>query len=67
MSNPRKPTPSYLFHKQTGRARAVWTDRHGTRHDKLLPGGHDSPESRTAFARLQLELEASPTTTTVTP
>jgi integrase len=30
------------------------------RHQKLLPGRYDSPESRTAFARLQLELEASP-------
>jgi integrase len=29
----------------------------------LLPGGYDSPESRTAFARLQLELEAGPVIT----
>jgi integrase len=56
----RKPTPSYLFHKQSGRARAVWTDTNGTRQQKLLPGAYDSAESRTAFARMQLELETSP-------
>ncbi|MBP3956851.1 site-specific integrase [Gemmata sp. G18] len=66
MSNPRKPTPSYLFHKQTGRARAVWTDQTGTRRDKLLPGAYDSAESRTAFAKLQLEYEAAPAMTSVT-
>ena len=63
MSSRRKPTLSYLVHQQSGRARAVWTDRLGTRHQKLLPGAFDSAESRTAFARLQLELETSPTTT----
>jgi hypothetical protein len=56
----RNPTPSYLLHKQSGRARAVWTDQTGIRQQKLLPGAYDSPESRTAFARLQLELEAAP-------
>ncbi|QJW95616.1 tyrosine-type recombinase/integrase [Frigoriglobus tundricola] len=56
MSNPRRVTPSYLIHKQSGRARAVWTDQTGTRHQQLLPGAFESPESRTAFARLQLEL-----------
>jgi integrase len=56
----RKPTPSYLLHKQSGRARAVWTDQNGTRQQKLLPGPFDSAESRTAFARLQLELETAP-------
>jgi integrase len=60
MSAPRKPTPSYLLHRQSGRARAVWTDQTGTRQQKLLPGPFDSPESRTAFARLQLELETAP-------
>lgn len=60
MSNRRKPTPSYLHHKQSGRARAVWTDQNGDRQQKLLPGPFDSAESRTAFARLQLELEAAP-------
>jgi integrase len=56
----RRPTPSYLPHNQSGRARAVWTDTNGIRHQKLLPGPFDSPESRTAFARLQLELESDP-------
>lgn len=67
MSARRKPTPSYLFHKQSGRARAVWTDLSGTRQQKLLPGEYDSPESRTAFARLQLEHEASPAAAVATP
>ena len=56
----RKSTPSYLPHKATGRARAVWTDDAGQRHDRLLPGTFDSPESRMAFAQLQLEVAASP-------
>jgi hypothetical protein len=56
----RRPTPSYLLHKQSGRARAVWTDQAGTRQQKLLSGEYDSPEFRTAFAGLQLELETSP-------
>jgi integrase len=60
MSARRNPTPSYLLHKQSGRARAVWTDATGIRQQKLLPGDHDSTESRTAFAKLQLELETSP-------
>jgi hypothetical protein len=59
VSNPRRATPSYLFHKQSGRARAVWTDRTGVRHQKLLPGGYESPESLTAFAKLQAEVAAS--------
>src|SRR5205814_1352581 len=56
----RKLTPSYLPHKQSGRGRAVWTDAAGVRHEQLLPGPFDSPEARTAFARLQLELETPP-------
>ncbi|MBP3957173.1 site-specific integrase [Gemmata sp. G18] len=60
MSARRKPTPSYLLHKQSERARAVWTDSTGTRQQKLLPGLFDSPESRSAFARLLLELEVAP-------
>ena len=65
MSAPRKPTTSYLLHRQSGRARAVWTDSAGTRQQKLLPGPFDSTESRTAFARLQLELETAPHLPTV--
>ena len=60
MPRPKKSIPSYLPHKQSGRARAVWTDQTGTRQQRLLPGAYDSPESRTAFARLQLELETAP-------
>jgi integrase len=56
----RKSTPSYLHHKQSGRGRAVWTDALGVRQQKLLPGEFDSPESRTAFAKLHLELVTSP-------
>ena len=42
----RKPTPSYLLHRQSGRERrAVWTDATGIRQQKLLPGPFDSPES----------------------
>ena len=58
----RKSTPSYLPHRQSGRARAVWTDATGVRHQKLLPGPFDSPASRTAFAKLQLELATTPLT-----
>src|SRR5437764_129649 len=54
----REPNPSYRPHNQSGRARAVWTDPTGGRHQKLLPGTYDSSESRTAFAQLQLELES---------
>lgn len=59
MSARREPTPSYLLHEQSGRGRAVWTDATGTRQQKLLPGNYDSQESRTAFARLQLEIALS--------
>src|SRR5438874_2928603 len=60
MPRPRKSIPSYLPHAQSGRARAVWTDRTGTRQFRMLPGPFDSPESRAAFATLLLELEAAP-------
>lgn len=60
MPRHRKPTPSYLLHKNSGRARAVWTDAFGSRQFRLLPGAYASAESRTAFARLQLELESTP-------
>src|SRR5215510_9482260 len=63
MSRPKNRTPSYVLHKQTGRARATWTDALGVPRQKLLPGEFDSQESRTAFARLQLELPTTPLTT----
>ena len=56
----RNRVPSYIFHKHSGRARAVWTDPAGVRHDRLLPGAFDSLESKTAFAKLQLEIAISP-------
>ena len=60
MARTRNSLPSYLPHKQSGKARAVWTDTLGIRHFKMLPGSFDSPESKTAFARLQLELTSAP-------
>jgi integrase len=57
---PRQSIPSYLEHKQSGKARAVWTDQTGNRQFRLLPGAYNSQESRSAFARLQLELAATP-------
>ncbi|QEL19164.1 site-specific integrase [Limnoglobus roseus] len=57
MARPRKSIPSYLPHT-SGQARAVWTDRTGTRHFRMLPGPFNSPKSRTAFGTLLLEIEA---------
>lgn len=57
---PRKHVPSYLFHKKSGRGRAVWTDVVGVRQQKLLPGLFNSKESTEAFARLQLEVTTAP-------
>jgi hypothetical protein len=67
MPRSRNPLPSYLPHKQSGRARAVWTDTTGGRHFRLLPGPFDSAESRAAFARLVLELDATPAATPPSP
>jgi hypothetical protein len=33
VARPRKLIPSYCLHPKTGRARAVWTDTIGNRHD----------------------------------
>ena len=60
MPRQRKSIPSYLPHSQRGTARAVWTDQNGVRCFKMLPGAYDSPESRSAFAALLLELQAAP-------
>jgi integrase len=66
MPRPRNVKPSYLQHKQSGRARAVWTNAIGLRQFRMLPGPFNSPESLAAFAKLQLELAtavvATPTT-----
>jgi integrase len=56
----RKSIPSYLLHSQSGKARAVWTDRAGTRQFRMLPGPFGGDESKAAFAALLLELEAAP-------
>ena len=63
----RKSTPSYLLHKQSGKARAVWTDPSGIRQQRLLPGLWNTVESRSAHARLALELAASPTAAVARP
>jgi len=59
MPRQRNLTPSYLRHRKSGQARAVWTDAAGIRHQKLLPGAFNSPESKVAHARLALELAAT--------
>jgi uncharacterized protein (TIGR02996 family) len=61
MAPSRKPTPSYLHHKQSGRGRLVWYDQTGTRRQALLPGPYGSPESLAAKARLELEIATTPT------
>ena len=60
MPRQRNPIPSYLLHNQTGRARAVWTDSTGQRRHQMLEGAYNSPESRSAFAALLLELQTAP-------
>jgi hypothetical protein len=64
MARSRNLTPSYLLHQQSGRGRLVWSDAIGVRHQRLLPGAYNSPESITAKARLELEIASSPTGTT---
>jgi hypothetical protein len=60
MSRHRRSIPSYLDHKQSGKARAVWTDQTGNRQFRILSGPLESQETRSAVARLQLELAAVP-------
>ena len=61
MARKSNVTPSYLSHKQSGRARLVWTDVTGVRQQKLLPGKFGTRESLAAKARLELEIATSPT------
>lgn len=63
MPRARKSVPSYLRHKQTGRARVLWTDPTGQRRERILPGAYNSKESRQAYANLLLEIAATPTAT----
>ena len=65
MARSRNSFPSYLEHKQSGKARAVWTDAGGVRQFRMLPGAFDSDESKTAFARLQLELATAHVATVI--
>jgi integrase len=60
MPRPKSLTPQYIRHTASGRGRFVWTDPAGSRHDKLLPGEFNSPESRAAFTKMMLEWQASP-------
>jgi integrase len=60
MPRKRNPIPSYLYHNQTGRARAVWSDQTGRRRFQILPGDYDSPESRAAFTALLLAQQVAP-------
>lgn len=60
MPRPRKLSPRYLEHKQSGRARAVWYDKAGNYHDVLLPGPFGSDESRKAYGKLLLEDHVAP-------
>jgi hypothetical protein len=43
MPRKRNPIPSYLYHNQTGRARAVWSDQTGRRRFQVLPGITTAP------------------------
>lgn len=60
MPRPRRLTPSYLKHTQTGRGRLVWTDHAGTRHERLLPGAFGSPGCLQAKAAIEPEIATSP-------
>ena len=51
MARSRKPIPSYLLHKQSGRGRLVWYTHLRERKQKLLPGLFGSNESLAAKAR----------------
>lgn len=56
----RIPTQRPTSHKQSGRTRAVWTDPPAPATTGSCPA-RSAPRSPEAFARLTLELAASPT------
>lgn len=58
MARPKNPLPSYLRHS-SGKARAVWTDAAGVRHDVQLPGPFGSDESKAEFERILTLVRAS--------
>ena len=55
----RKPTPSYLLHKKTGKAIVAVYDADGRRRGILLPGKFESNESRTEYKRLLARLNVN--------
>jgi integrase len=59
MSRPRKSVPSYSHHKPTNQAYVRLPDGVGGRHVVYL-GTYDSPESRSAYARLVAKLDSAP-------
>ena len=67
MARSRNTFPSYLEHKQSGKARIVWTDATGVRHFRMLPGPFNSAESKAEFSRLQLELATAPVSAVIDP
>ena len=65
MPRPSKSVPSYSHHKPTGQAYVRIPDGNGGR-TLIYLGAHDSPESRSAYARLIAELGAAPHPSRVT-
>src|SRR5436190_914371 len=66
MSRRPNPVPSYGRHKQSGNARVTLRDRlTGIRRDVLL-GPYGSDESKTAYARVVAEWQASQQSLTLT-
>jgi integrase len=55
----RKITPTYRFHKKTGKAIVAVYDATGQRQSILLPGKFESTESRKAYKRLLARLDAN--------
>jgi len=58
MGRPRSLIPQYRQDRDKGRA--IWTDANGHRQTRTLPGKYNSAESKQAFVRLVMELEADP-------
>jgi integrase len=64
MARPRKTVPTYRLHKQSGQAIVTLTDGLGGRKDVLL-GRYGSEESRSEYARVLSEWQASGSCTPV--
>ncbi|HEY2909913.1 MAG TPA: hypothetical protein VGI99_06690, partial [Gemmataceae bacterium] len=65
MGRPRAKTPTYSKYRDGARTR--WTDATGRQHCRHFPGEFDSVESRQAYARLLLELDAKPSPIATAP